>query len=267
MDRRKFIAFGGASATALIAGCSGSDSSEMEGGSRDDESTDDVDDESTDDSAGNGETENGESENGDDREDIDGSPNIEIADHERIVDEGEFSTDVYVRAVVENTGDAASGTLRIQVDWYNEDGNYTDNSSAHLRTLEPGETWIAHVYSYSMDGEGAEEYEIEGEFEEEPRDYDPENLDLVESVLEVSEGDFPEAIIRGEVENTGDEDKGYVEAVARVFNDEGDVMGDEWTNVTDLRAGDTWAFDVSWNGRDRVPEAADHEVLLTDRSW
>lgn len=55
----------------------------------------------------------------------------------------------------------------------------------------------------------------------------------------MSENEFEEmeVFVEGEVENESGEDQSYVEVVATIYDEDGVVLGDEWDNVTDLRAG------------------------------
>jgi len=247
MNRRSMLAGAGVSLTALIAGCT--ESSDVEGGSRDGEEG--TDEESTDEERT--------------------SANLEIVDHELVVEEGDFSTDVYVEATVENTGDAPSGDVQLQADWYDGDGNYLDNDTGRLSTLGVGETWSARVYHLGSGAENIDDYEIEGEFDEDTYE-PPEGVSLVDSSLNVQEDDLGdmEVVVEGRVENETEEDQSYVEVVAIIYNDSGDVIGDDWTNVTDLRAGETWAFDFTSFGaaiRNRAEQATDHKIRIKTSAW
>lgn len=165
--------------------------------------------------------------------------------------------------MVENSGEAPSGTIELQADWYDEGGDYLDNSNAYLQSLGAGETWAARVYFLGTGAENVDDYEIEGEYDTESPNFEIEGLELLEDEMEVSDR---EAVIRGRVENNTGEEQSYVEAIGKVYDSDGIVLGDNWTNVSDLRDGDTWSFDTTWRGRDRITEATDHEILITDSS-
>lgn len=246
--RRHCLAVVGGSCTAL-AGCSGSSSEDVEGDTRDDESGNETE---------TSDTETNATENGDEEE---GTPAVEIVEHELVVEEGEVSTDVYVEALIENTGDAQSGNIELQADWYDSDGNYLDNDNSWLVSLGAGESWEARIYHLGSNSEDIDDYELEGEFAEEPADINPDGLELLGSEMEVGEN---EVVITGEIENTSDEMQDYVAATAKIYDEDGVVLGDNFTNVSDLRAGETWAFEISWRGRDRVERAASHELLTAD---
>jgi len=193
-----------------------------------------------------------------------GEPDVEIVDHELIVEEGDYSTDVYVAATVENTGDAPSGTVELTADWYDADENYMDNDSEYLQSLGAGETWAARVYHLGTSAEDVDSYEVEGEYDTEPKSFDPEGLELVEHNMKVSDD---EAVIEGQVKNNTGDEASYIQAIGKVYDANGVVLGDDWTNVTDLPEGETWTFDVSWRGRDRTEQADDHKVLITDSAF
>ncbi|QLG28706.1 hypothetical protein HUG10_14660 [Halorarum halophilum] len=191
----------------------------------------------------------------------DGEPEVVIGESELVVDEGEFGTDVYVTASLENVGGAPSGAVEVTVDWYDEAGDYLDNGYAYLNSLDSGEVWAARVYFLGTDAERVSDYEVTGEYDTAPPRMNPDGLRLLESDLRI---DGDEALVSGRVANERDGAVSYVEANAKIYDDNGVVIGGEWTNVADLPAGEVWAFDVSWWGWERVEEAADHTIWMTD---
>lgn len=247
---------------ATIAGC-GDDPEEIEGGSRDETDTPTA----TDSEPQNGDEELEEQTDTPTEEETDtpeSEPNLELASHEMQTVEHEYWTDVYVEAIVENSGDAASGNIEVQADWYDEDGNYLDNDTAYLTTLQAGETWECRVYYLGSDAEEVADYEVGGEFYARSGEINPEGLELLESEMSVREND-DDVEVRGRVRNTSGSDQDYVEAIATIYDDDkGVVMGDEFTNVTDFREGETWRFSMTWFGRDRTSRATSHQVYLGD---
>ncbi|MDJ1433539.1 FxLYD domain-containing protein [Halostagnicola sp. A-GB9-2] len=242
MQRRDVLMGSGAAFSLILAGCAGDDAEDVEGGTRDDDN-------------GTGD-DNGSS----------GSADLEIVDHDLVVEEGAFSTDIYVAATVENSGDEPSGDIELQADWYDSDGNYLDNDAGRLTSLEAGETWSARVYHHGSGTEDVEDYELEGEFDEDAHE-PADGLTLADSTMEVRDD---ELVVEGEIENETGEEQSYVEIVAKVYDEDGVALGDEWTNVTDLRADETWAFDVEYFSadiRNRIDEAEDHDILIKDSSW
>ncbi len=191
----------------------------------------------------------------------DGEPVIELGESELVVDESRFSTDVYVSVAVENVGAGHSGTLEVVADWYNDAGEYMGNDSAFLNSLGPGEIWAARVYYLGGSGEEVNDYEVAGEYNVEPPDMNPDGLSLLESELQVGED---EAVVSGRVENRRTEPVSYIEATAKLYDAEGVVLGDEWTNVTDVPAGEVWAFELTWLAFGRAQDVAEHSMWLED---
>ncbi len=262
MLRRGFLS---TAAAVAVAGCSSEGDTESVGTPDDGGATS-----STDSRDGASETDGGETDGGSTRDDAgatesesesSGAPSVEIVDHELVVDEGEFTTDVYVAATVENTGDAASGAVELSAEWYDGNGDYLDDSSAYLQTLGAGERWAARVYYLGTGAEDVDGHELSGEFDSEPATFDPVGLELLDHGMKSGED---EVVIEGRVENASGEEVSYVEAVGKVYDADGVVLGDEYTNATDLPVDETWSFEMSWLGRDRVADAADHAVLVTD---
>lgn len=70
-----------------------------------------------------------------------------------------------------------------------------------------------------------------------------ENAGLVIQEHELVEGDY-EANVEGIVENTTDEEKGYVEVRVRGYDADGNQLDSYLDNTQDLAGGGTWAFAV-----------------------
>lgn len=191
-----------------------------------------------------------------------GEASVSIESKELVVNEGEYSTDVYVAAKIVNSGEAPSGTIRLSAEWYDAEGNYLDNTGATLRTLGAGETWAARVYAYSTDAEKIEDFELSGEFASESPDFSPNGLEVTESELKVGERD---AAVTGGVENQRGEKVDYIQAIAKFYDADGVVLGTGRDNVTGVPADRTWSFEASWLGRsDRFGEIEDYQLVISD---
>lgn len=254
MQRREWLRTLGAGFAVALAGCTGGSETEQAAGEVATSPT------SADPTDGPSPTE-AEPETEPETPASNGEPAIVIHERELVVDEGEFSTDVYVAATIENAGSAPSGTVELTADWYDADGNYLDNDRAFLQSLGAGERWAARVYHLGADSERVDGYEFAGQFQTSPPEMDPEGLGVRETSMNVGDD---EAVVRGRVANDRSETASYVQATAKVYDADGVVLGDVWTNVTNVPAGETWAFEVTWRGRDRVAEATDHSVWITD---
>lgn len=194
----------------------------------------------------------------------DGEAEIAVHEDELIVDDSGFTTDVYVAATVENVGDAPSGEIELAADWYNEDGDYLDNDRAWLQTLRPGETWLARVRYLGGDGETVADYDLSGEVGDDP----PTAADglVLEDDHEMRVGE-DEAVVEGRITNDTGTDQSYLEVIALFYDEECRVLADEWTNVTDVADGDTWAFDVTWFDLARIDDVAAYDLVVSNSSW
>ena len=192
--------------------------------------------------------------------DTEGSdPEIQVRDRGITVEEN-FTTDTFVEATVENAGGAPSGRIDIEVGWYDADDNYLGDDRASLQTLGPGETWAAQVRHLGGDDDTIADYELEVEVDDDPPTA-ADDLVLEESEMRTTEDEVEiEGIIANE---TGDE-VSYIEVIALIYDENCVVLGDEWTNETDVPAGESWAFDMTWLDRRRAEAAAAHRIVVTD---
>ncbi|MFC7142771.1 FxLYD domain-containing protein [Halosimplex aquaticum] len=188
-----------------------------------------------------------------------GEPNVQIVESELVVEEGQWSTDTYVAATVENQGDAPSGQITLTAEWYDSNGDFLDNANQYLPILRAGETWEAHVHALS-DAEKIEDYDLSGEYESTPA-RPPENVEIVETSHEVS--DDGGVTVTGRVANNTGEEINYLEAEALLYDDSGVVLSGDWTNQSGIPKDETWRFEIEWFQFDRAERVADHNVILT----
>lgn len=193
-----------------------------------------------------------------------GDPSVEIVEHELVTEEGDYSTDVYVNARVENTGDAASGMIELTADWYDGEENYLDNTTSYLETLPAGEVWNPHILYLGSSPENVAAHELNGDFTLEPVDFSPDGLELANDELLAGED---EVLVRGEVKNNTGGEAGYIQAVATFYNAEGEIIRDNYTNVTNVPDGETWSFEVQMFDLRRAGEVEDYQVRIADSAW
>lgn len=200
-------------------------------------------------------------------EEGDGAPAVELRDHElrnvasEVIGVDETPT---VEATVVNGGNARSRTVELVVDWYDGEGAFLQSDTARLQTLRPGETWLARAYPATVSDRGRiDDYEATVLFDD-PQYATPEGLAVAESELSVG----GEARLSGALENGTGESLAYVEAIGRVLDAEGRVLGDDWTNDTEVEAGATVRFTLRYRDEDRVRlDAIDgYEVLPLGRA-
>lgn len=259
MDRRRFLSSAGVGFTALFAGCSG-DGQEIE----DEQATSTPEPAGDDGSGGESTPDATESETPTETDTPEGEPDLSLASHELVIEEGEFSDDIYVAATVENTGSAPSGDIELAVNWYNSDGDLVDDSTERLATLREGTTWLARVSAISLEADEVDDYEIEGEFTEELPS-PPLGAQVIESDHNVTPDG--EVTVSGRVENTADEEIGYLEGIGQLLDSDGNVLADNWTNEDGIPPGETWRFEVEWFQFGRAEEVADHGVHVDGNAF
>lgn len=113
------------------------------------------------------------------------------------------------------------------------------------------------------DGEDEEdEIDPEEALEDEDTESTVEGLELLEHEL-VSD-DFSAQVEGVVANNTGDE-LDYVEVGVVLYNEEGQRIGDSFTNTTDLPDGQEWAFEVLLT--EDADDIDDYDIAVTDSAF
>lgn len=190
---------------------------------------------------------------------------VAIVSEELKVQEGDYSTEAWVVAEVENQSGKRTGQIHLQAQFYNSAGDLIENGDAYMDTLDAGETWYATVPLLAGDPNEVEDFELSGEVANSVPNYNPEGLEVLES--ELQKGDY-DTIVTGRVKNNRSSAVEYVQATVKFYADENTVLSSDWTNVSDLKAGGTWKFEVSFLGFGEAPGMlSDHKVLLTESAF
>jgi len=177
--------------------------------------------------------------------DGEGSPAVELREHELVTVQSDapgVGETPAVEATIANAGNGRSGTVELVVDWYDADEAVLATTRERLQMLRSGETWIARAYPETVAERSAIADSQATLVFDDPEYATPEGLAVAESDLSVG----GEARVFGALENGTGGSLLYVEAIGRVLDSEGRVLGDGWTNDTDVEAGATWRFDVQY---------------------
>lgn len=193
-----------------------------------------------------------------------GEAQVEFTDHELVVDGDDSDGDggggtPYVQATAENSGDAPSGRVTATITWYDGEQTRLGETTDALRTLGAGEVWLARVEP-ETNQEDVADYELNGEFDTEPPSA-PEGVEVTESDLAVEGGDV---LVAGTAENDSGGTIAYLEAIARLFDERGRVLDDQWTNESEVADGDDWSFEIEFPGYARADQVAEHGVVLNE---
>lgn len=188
-------------------------------------------------------------------------PALELTDHEMVTYEGEYSDDIYVRAWIDNNGDAPSGLVQPEAVFYDADGNELDASSTSIIGLPAGDTWEAFIW-YLGDG-APSDYEVDYSHDSSSiPEYGVPGAELVESSLDTT----GTVTVTGSIRNTTDSTIDYVQVSPHFYAQNGNLIWIGLGNVTDLAGGETWEFSVDFLFdtpaiEDRI---SDHTVRIQD---
>jgi hypothetical protein len=84
---------------------------------------------------------------------------IELLEHELVIDDGQTWTDVYVEGLVANNADSVVSYVEVTVRVYDSDGNQLDRYIDNTTELAPNTNWAFQV-SIREDPDSFEEYDI-----------------------------------------------------------------------------------------------------------
>lgn len=179
--------------------------------------------------------------------------------------EGTLYSGIVAEGSVTNAGNAPSSTAEATCDWFDGDGNYVASQPAFCETIGAGETWLP-LFNPSMQVEdpsnlASAELAISGG--QDPPSFNPQEIELTDTTLRASE---EQALIRGTAANNRSNTVSYLEANAKFYNSDGSILTTNWTNVTDLTAGESWHFELDSLLTDRTGQIESGEILLTTES-
>lgn len=185
-------------------------------------------------------------------------PDVQIEAHDLVMDQGEYTTDVYVAATITNNGDAATSRISVTVNWFDEAGEYIDDALGTCHALGVGETWAAQI-AFFGEPDRVGDYEISIDSVGGPPTT-PDGVAVTDSRLLIGDDD---AKVTGTVENGYSETLDYLEAAVKFYDGDGVVLFTEYTNETTVTAGETWDFEVESLLVDRLNQIESYEVVLS----
>lgn len=168
-----------------------------------------------------------------------------------------YSEYPYYEVELTNEGSAPSGIVEIVVDWFDDSDEYVSDTREQLVSLNPGETWIARSYNV-LERDTVSSAEASGGYESAPPEW-PDGLDVESSQLLAGDEN---AKVRATVANNTGQTVGYVAFYGKLYDGDGNVLGQVWTNESDLADGSSWRAESSWDDDARMSLVEDHEVLL-----
>jgi hypothetical protein len=165
-----------------------------------------------------------------------GEGSLEVVESELVVNEGQYTTDIAMTGLLENTGNGVLRIPEIEVTFYDDSDSVLSNTTRSIVFLEPGDQWDVRV-SYLEDTDPARgEIEVTSTEVYQTELGIPAPLELTEENLETG----AEPTITATLQNTSDSP---VDAVAfGVFYAEGSVaLGGALDTLNGLAGGESWS--------------------------
>jgi hypothetical protein len=159
----------------------------------------------------------------------------------------QFSANAAVSGTIKNTSNTELLThLVVKAEFVDEGGTVVDTSFESIRNFSPDEIWEAAVPALG-DASKVESATLSIEtavtgVEPVP----PTNITLLEETFETPESDLEPPKVIGRIENTGTEELPYLEADAKFYAENGNLLGDATDSVTGLDPNQVWEFNVEF---------------------
>lgn len=191
-----------------------------------------------------------------------GTPKAEVK-NAKLVDEptGYGSTDYYMTGTVENTGSARLRLPSVSIKFYDDEESVLSSTEREIFSLKPGQTWDVRAMFTETDSKPAKGSMELGELEVGFENYShPSSVKLSDTTFE--EGKDPS--ITGSIENTSKQSID-VYAFGQFLTEKKVVLGTGTDSITDLSAGESWAFDIKsiFTDEKRAQKAKRYEIYLS----
>lgn len=185
---------------------------------------------------------------------------LTLGDPELVEADLGYTTRPAGQITVENTGNAPSEQVDLTFDWFDDSGEYLASDSTYCHTIGAGEVWQARARPISVENEeDVSDVEVALSGGSSPASLGADGVKLVNSQLRASEDDV---IVRGEAANNRDSSLSYLEAIAKVYDGDGQLITTEFTNETEIASGGTWRFEINVMTTGRNGDVESAEVIL-----
>lgn len=192
-------------------------------------------------------------------------PAISIGETRLVTFDAGYEVRPLAAVLVTNDGEGPTESFSITADWLDNSGNYIASSKASIKTLAVGETWSARVDPFIDVDDYSEiaEFEVSVGSTTTATSLDPDGVTVSGEQLRASES---QVIVRGQVQNNRDSALDYVAIVAHVYDADGVIIGEDWTNELDIGAGSPLNFELEPETYGRNGRVDSHEVIISDSS-
>lgn len=166
-----------------------------------------------------------------------GEGSLEVAESELVVEEGQYTTDIAMTGLLENTGNAVLRIPEIKVTFYDDSDSVLSNSTRSIVFLEPGDKWDVRV-SYLEDTTPARgEIEVTSSETYQTELGIPDPLKLTKENLETG----AEPTINATLQNTSDSPVDPV-AFAVFYAEDNVALGGTLDTLSGLAGGESWSI-------------------------
>ena len=177
----------------------------------------------------------------------------------------EFSTNAWMTGEITNTArDAEIPYLAVEATFTNAADKVVDKSISSIEGLGSGEVWeaVVPVYGDASDATTGKLTITESTAGRTP--VPPTNVTLLEARLEQPDEDLEPPAVIGKLRNTGTTELNFLEASAKFYAENGNVLGDNAVTVTGLNSGQTWSFEISFyaHSSERAERVEEYELSL-----
>jgi hypothetical protein len=178
--------------------------------------------------------------------------------------ETQFSTNAEMHGKIKNTArDGELSYLAAEAVFTDSSGNVVDRSVESIG-LSAREVWDV-VVPYLGDASDAASGKLtitESHAGRSP--IPPANITVIEDSLEEPDEELEPPKVVGELRNTGTAELSFLEASAKFYAENGNVLGENSATVTGLPAGKSWSFEVPFyaHSTERAERIAEYELSL-----
>jgi hypothetical protein len=159
----------------------------------------------------------------------------------------QFSANAAVYGKIKNTSNTELLThLVVKTEFLDGAGEIVDTSFESVRNFSPDEIWEVAVPAL---GDASEVESANLSIETAVTGVEPippTNITLLEETFETPESDLEPPKVVGQIENTGTEELPYLEADAKFYAENGNLLGDATDSVTGLDPNQVWEFSVEF---------------------
>lgn len=186
-----------------------------------------------------------------------GTGSTSVSESELVVEEGEFSTDIYMTGLVENTGTGVLRLPEVRVSFYDDADSILETTTTSIVFLPSGTSWEIHEPYFGDDEPARGEIEVTSADTFQTELGVPDSLNIAEENLQTGES----PVLSFRIENTSN--SAVSPSAFGVFYDsDGIVLGDGIDSLDELPPGESWqsSFEFLAYSTQDVTRVSDYDL-------